>query len=242
VRDLRDQLGQRRALIIARVYAFAIHVLTASGAAFALLALILAVGGHWAIMFLCLGFALIVDGLDGPLARAFKVAETLPRYSGDTLDLVVDFTTYVFVPAYAVIASGLLPQSLAILAGVVIVITGAIYFSDREMKTGDKGFRGFPAVWNLVAFYLFVLMPPPWISALAIAVFAALTFAPITFVHPLRVKRWRVVTIALMAAWAILAAAAVFDNLSPTPWVAAGLSIIGLYFLLIGVIARRAWT
>lgn len=242
MRNLHDRLGQRRTLTIARVFAFAIHVLTASGAAFALLALILAVGGHWAIMFLCLGFALIVDGLDGPLARVFNVAETLPRYSGDTLDLVVDFTTYVFVPAYAVVASGLLPQSLAIVAGVVIVITGALYFAGRDMKTADNHFRGFPAVWNLIAFYLFVLMPPPWISALAIAVFAVLTFVPLEFVHPLRVKRLRAFTVTLMAVWALLAVLAVFDNLSPAPWVAAGLCVIGLYFLLTGIVARRAWT
>jgi phosphatidylcholine synthase len=217
-------------------------VLTASGAAFALFALILAVGGHWAIMFLCLGLALIVDGLDGPLARVFKVAETLPRYSGDTLDLVVDFTTYVFVPAYAVVASGLLPPSLAIVAGVAIVITGAIYFADREMKAADNGFRGFPAVWNLIAFYLFVLMPPPWVSAAAVVTFAVLTFVPIEFVHPLRVRQWRGLTVALMAAWALLAALAVADNLSPPPWVGVGLLVIGLYFLVIGAIARRAWT
>lgn len=217
-------------------------MLTASGAAFALFALILAVGGHWAIMFLCLGLALIVDGLDGPLARVFKVAETLPRYSGDTLDLVVDFTTYVFVPAYAVVASGLLPPSLAIVAGVAIVITGAIYFADREMKMADNGFRGFPAVWNLIAFYLFVLMPPPWVSAAAVVTFAVLTFVPIEFVHPLRVRQWRGLTVALMAAWALLAALAVADNLSPPPWVGVGLLVIGLYFLVIGAIARRAWT
>jgi phosphatidylcholine synthase len=217
-------------------------VLTASGAAFALFALILAVGGHWAVMFLCLGLALIVDGIDGPLARVFKVAETLPRYSGDTLDLVVDFTTYVFVPAYAVVASGLLPPSLAIVAGVAIVITGAIYFADREMKMADNGFRGFPAVWNLIAFYLFVLMPPPWVSAAAVVTFAVLTFVPIEFVHPLRVRQWRGLTVALMAAWALLAALAVADNLSPPPWVGVGLLVIGLYFLVIGAIARRAWT
>jgi phosphatidylcholine synthase len=148
----------------------------------------------------------------------------------------------VFVPAYAVAASGLLPQSLAIAAGVAIVISGALYFADREMNTADNHFRGFPAVWNLIAFYLFVLMPPPWIAALSIAVFVALTFVPIEFVHPLRVQRWRVLTITLMGAWALLAATVVFDNLSPAPWVTTGLSVIGLYFLLIGIIARRAWT
>jgi phosphatidylcholine synthase len=242
VRNLHDRLGQRRALTIAKPAAFAIHVLTASGAALALLALIFATGGYWAVMFLTLGVALIVDGIDGPLARVFKVAETLPRYSGDTLDLVVEFTTYVFVPAYAVVASGLLPPSLAIVAGVAIVITGAIYFADREMKAADNGFRGFPAVWNLIAFYLFVLMPPPWAAALVVALFAALTFAPVEFVHPLRVTRWRKLTVALMFAWALLAALAVAHNLSPPAWVGAGLLIIGFYFLVIGAIARRAWT
>src|SRR5665811_1514919 len=97
-----------------RIRAFVVHIFTACGAALAFLALILATGGHWAAMFLCLGAALIVDGIDGPLARAFKVAEVLPRWSGETLDLIVDFTTYVFVPAYAIAASGLLPQALAI--------------------------------------------------------------------------------------------------------------------------------
>lgn len=217
-------------------------MLTASGAAFALLAMILAVGEQWAVMFLCLGFALIIDGVDGPLARVFKVAETAPRFSGDTLDLVVDFTTYVFVPAYALTTSGLLPPSIAVLLGMIIVVTGALYFADREMKTADNHFRGFPAVWNLIAFYLFVLGPPPWIGALVIAVFAGLTFAPVEFVHPFRVTRWRMMTVALMVLWALLAAVAVFNNLSPGPFVAGGLALIGIYFLAIGIIARRAWT
>jgi phosphatidylcholine synthase len=110
------------------------------------------------------------------------------------------------------------------------------------MKTADNHFRGFPAVWNLIAFYLFVLMPPPWVAAVAIVLFAGLTFAPMEFVHPLRVRRWRGLTLALMVLWALLAALAVFENLSPAPWVGAGLAIIGLYFLFIGTIARRAWT
>ena len=159
-----------------RVRAFAVHVFTACGAALALLALIFAAGGHWAAMFFCLGLALVVDGVDGPLAREFKVAEVLPRWSGETLDLIVDFTLYVFVPAYAIAASGQLPNALAIPAGVVVVIAGAIYFADRKMKTADNYFRGFPAVWNLAAFYLYLLEPPPWLAAAAIVVLAALSF------------------------------------------------------------------
>ena len=162
-----------------RVRAFMVHVFTASGAALALLALILATGGHWAGMFLLLGLALVVDGADGPIARALDVQKLLPRWSGDTLDLVVDFVTYVFVPAYAIAASGLLPQVLAIPAGILVVISGALYFADREMKTKDNYFRGFPAVWNLAAFYLYLLEPPEWVAAAAIAILAALSFAPI---------------------------------------------------------------
>jgi len=204
-------------------------------------ALVLAVGGHWSVMFLTLGAGLIVDGIDGPLARKFRVAETLPRWSGDTLDLVVDFTSYVFVPAYAVAASGLLPAVAALPAGIVIVVTGALYFADREMKTADNHFRGFPAVWNVIVFYLFVLAPPPWAGMFAIAIFAVLTFVPVEFVHPLRVRRWRALTIGLMAIWVVLAAVAVFSNLAPEPWVVIGLSVIAIYFLTIGLVARRAW-
>jgi phosphatidylcholine synthase len=233
-------VGQRGALTIARVRAFAVHVLTASGAALALLALIFAVGGHWAVMFLTLGAALIIDGIDGPLARAANVSEVLPRWSGDTLDLVVDFTTYVFVPAYAIAASGLVPTFLAIPAGLVVVVTGALYFADRDMKTRDNHFRGFPAVWNLVAFYLYVLQPSAWAGALMIAIFAVLTFVPVKFVHPLRVRSLRVLNIVVMLVWAVLAALAVAQNLNVDTWIVIGLCLIAVYFLGAGLIPRRA--
>jgi phosphatidylcholine synthase len=222
------------------IRAFAVHVFTACGAALAFLSLILATGEHWAAMFFCLGLALIVDGLDGPLARAFNVAEVLPRWSGDTLDLIVDFTTYVFVPAYAVAASGMLPEALALTAGVVICISGALYFADRKMKTTDNYFRGFPAVWNLAAFYLYVLTPPEWAAAAAIVVLAGLSFAPIRFLHPLRVKHWRPLNIALLIAWAALALATVALNLQPGPYVTWPLALIAVYFLLAGLLPRPA--
>lgn len=218
--------------------AFAIHVLTASGAALALLSLILATGGHWAAMFACLGFALVVDGIDGPLARALRVQDVLPRWDGAGLDFVVDFTTYVFVPAYAIAASGYLPDGLGVPAAVLIVITGALYFADRNMKTDDNYFRGFPAVWNVIAFYLYVLPPPPWIAAAAIVALSALTFVPIRFVHPLRVRHLRWLNIALMAIWAVLGLMTLLANLEPGPYVVGGLSVIALYFLAAGLLRR----
>ena len=189
-------------------------------------------------MFFCLGLALVVDAVDGPLAREFKVAEVLPRWSGETLDLIVDFPTYVFVPAFAIGASGLLPYALAIPAGIVVVISGALYFADRQMKTPDNYFRGFPAVWNLAAFYLYLLAPPPWPAAAMIAALAVLTFVPIKFLHPLRVKRLRVLNIVLLAAWAVLAFLAVIDDLAPGPYVIWPLVAIAIYFFGAGLLRR----
>jgi phosphatidylcholine synthase len=223
----------------AEIRAFAIHGLTACGAALALMALIFATGGHWEAMFLCLGFALIVDGIDGPLAREFHVAEVLPRWSGDTLDLVVDFVTYVFVPAYAIAASGLLPEELAIASGIIVVICGALYFADRAMKTDDNYFRGFPALWNFAAFYLYVLNPSPWPSFALIVVLAILSFTPIKFVHPLRAKHLRPLNIILLVAWALLAFDAIVTQLTPGPYVTWPLIIIALYFFAAGLLPRR---
>jgi phosphatidylcholine synthase len=223
-----------------RVRAFAIHVFTATGAALAFLALILATGGHWAAMFLCLGFALVVDGVDGPLARAFNVAQTLPRWSGETLDIVVDFVTYVFVPAYAIAASGLLPRGLEIAAGLVVVVSGALYFADRNMKMPENYFRGFPVLWNIAAFYLYVLEPPEWLTAAIVAALAVLTFVPVRFVHPLRVKHLRPLNVALLALWAVLALMAVIDNLQPHAPVRWALALIAIYFLLAGLLRKPA--
>jgi phosphatidylcholine synthase len=223
-----------------QVRAFAIHIFTATGAALAFLALILATGGHWAAMFFTLGAALVVDGVDGPLARAFHVADELPRWSGETLDIVVDFVTYVFVPAYAIGASGLLPHAVTLIAGIAICITGALYFADRKMKTADNYFRGFPVVWNLAAFYLYVLEPPPWVGAAGVAALIVLTFIPIKFLHPLRVKRWRTFNIALLVAWALLAFIAVASDLAPGPYVSVLLAAIALYFFLVGLLHRPA--
>jgi len=225
--------------MLIRAHTFAVHVFTAAGAALALVALIYAVREQWAAMFLCLAVALIVDAIDGTIARWLKVAEAFPRWSGDVLDLVVDFVTYVFVPAYAIAAGGILPQPLAVPAGVIIVITGALYFADRQMKTADNYFRGFPALWNVVAFYLFLLKPVPSVAATIVACLAVLTFVPFKFLHPVRVVRLRALNLAVVIVWSVLALTAVLNDLAPPAWISGGLVVIALYFLSVGLIERR---
>lgn len=215
--------------------AFAVHIFTAAGGALGFAALLAAFERQWTVMFWCLGVALFIDGIDGTFARKYRVADVLPRWSGDVLDLVVDFVTYVFVPAYAIVASGLLPSALAVPAGLVIVVTSALYFADRDMKTDDNYFRGFPALWNAVAFYLFLLKPAPWLAAVTIVLLAVLTFVPFKFVHPFRVKRLRVVTLAALVVWAVLAATALLYSLDPSPWIIYGLVMIALYLVAVGL-------
>jgi phosphatidylcholine synthase len=218
---------------------FSVHVLTAAGAACALLALIAAAAGQWSLMFAWLGLALIVDAVDGPLARRLELARTMPRWSGETLDLVVDFTTYVFVPAYAIVAGHVLPAWSAALAGVCIVMSGALYFADRAMKTPDNYFRGFPALWNIAAFYLLLVRPPPLLGLLFVAALVAATFVPFPFIHPVRVRRHRAFNIALLALWGVLAIAAVILDLAPPTWITVVLCAIGLYVVCAGYFRTR---
>lgn len=222
----------------ARTRAFGVHIFTALGGAIALIAMLEAVREHWAAMFGWLGLALLIDGLDGPLARRLNVGEVLPNWSGDTLDLVVDFLTYVFVPAYAITASGLLIPLATPLLGGAIVISGALYFSDRRMKGDDNHFRGFPALWNAAAFYLFLLKPPAAVGSIALAILVVLTFVPFHVMHPLRTVRFRKLNIALIALGSVLAFYAIAANFAVSPWIAAALCVIGVYILLSDVLIR----
>jgi phosphatidylcholine synthase len=222
----------------AKALAFAVHVFTAFGAALALLALIAAVRGDWVAMFIWLALALFVDGVDGMIARHLKVSEVLPRWSGDGLDFVVDFVTYVFVPAYAIVAGGLLPEPLAIPLGLSIVVSGALYFADTKMKMPGNYFRGFPALWNAAAFYLFVVKLPVWWAATCVLALVVLTFVPIRFIHPVRVARFRKLNLGLLALWGVLGLVTLLSNLNPDLWVTVALCAIAVYFFTVGFAAR----
>jgi len=195
-----------------RAAAFSVHIFTALGAGVALIAQLEAVREHWPAMFAWLGIALVIDALDGPIARRLDVIRVQPNWSGEVLDLVVDFVTYVFVPAYAITASGLLLPLAAPLLGIGIMVSSALYFADRRMKSEDNHFRGFPALWNAAAFYLFLLHLSPAISSLIVAILIVLTFVPFHVLHPVRVVRLRGLTLTLVAIWAALVVYALANN------------------------------
>src|SRR5687768_4396473 len=146
--------------------------------------------------------ALVIDGVDGSLARWARVKEQAPRIDGDTLDLVVDFLTYVFIPTIFIWRAGLVPPSLALGLAAAILLSSLYLFSRTDMKTHDGYFRGFPSLWNLVAFYLYTIEASPIVGALVVAALVVLTFAPVHFVHPFRVRDYGLFLPLLAAAWA----------------------------------------
>ncbi len=221
--------------------AFAVHLFTASGAAVALLALSAAIDRDFPRCFAWLGLALFIDGVDGTLARAARVSETASAIDGVALDLVVDFLTYVLTPIVAIWRSDLMPTEAGFWLGMVVAFASALYFADTRMKTGDYWFRGFPALWNVAAIYLFVLRPPAVVSGLLMLLGTAAMFAPIVFVHPLRVRKLRAVTIAACLAFFALSAAAIWQRLEAELWVKAGFVAIAAYFLGLPFLRHSPW-
>ncbi len=217
-----------------KTHLYAVHLLTASGAALAVLAAIAVAGLDWRAAFIWLGLALIVDGLDGPLARWLRVRERLPDWDGATLDFVIDYTTYVFVPAIILALGCGLKGFPAALAAILVAVSGAIYFADTRMKQGDHSFRGFPAGWNMIVFVLFVLSPHPAIVMAVTVALAALTFLPVRFIHPVRVERWRALTLAIVVLWFVVAIWIVAVDFDASPILQGVLLAASLYMFGVG--------
>lgn len=221
-----------------RLGAYSVHLLTATGAVLGMLALIAASSGNWPLMFAWLLLALLVDGLDGPLARRLDAARQAPAIDGALLDLVVDYLTYVFVPAFALFASGLLPDAAGWVAVSVICFGSALYFADTRMKTADRSFRGFPACWNMVVLGIFAVRPDPWMTLVVVLVLAVAMFLPVRFVHPVRTARWRMLTLAMTTVWFSAAVWAVLTGFSPPLFVVIALLGSSAYLLGAGALQQ----
>lgn len=172
----------------AEMRAFSVHILTASGSFLAFLGVVAAAEHRFIDMFWWLGLALLVDGIDGPIARKVRVKEVLPNWSGDTLDNIIDYVTYVLLPAFALYQSGMIGEPWSFVAAGMIVVSSAIYYADMGMKTDEYFFSGFPVVWNMIVFTLFVIDASATTALTVVIVSVVLTFLPINFLHPVRVK------------------------------------------------------
>ena len=218
--------------------ALLVHLFTATGAVFAMLAMLAAADGKWSMMFLWLVVAFAVDGIDGPLARHFDVKKYAPRFDGNLLDLIIDYLTYVFIPAFALFKSGLLPGWTGWFAIIIITFSSAMYFCDGNMKTKDNSFQGFPGCWNMVILVLFAIKPSFWLIIAIVAVLALSMFLQIKFIHPVRTVRWRVISLPIALSWTGFGAWAAWVNFDPNSVAIYGLILCSSYLVLAGALQQ----
>ncbi|KGJ02611.1 CDP-alcohol phosphatidyltransferase family protein [Paracoccus sphaerophysae] len=221
-----------------RLKALGVHLFTATGSVLSMLALLAAVEGEWSTMFGWLIVALVVDGVDGPLARRYRVKENWQTHDGVLMDLIIDYLTYVFIPAFALFKSGLLNGWTGWLCIIAIVYGSVIYFADTRMKTRDNSFSGFPACWNMVVLVLFALKPHFWVIAIIVVALTVAMFLPVKFIHPVRTERWRAISLPMTAAWVVFAGWAIAVGFHPQSWALWGLVVTSLWLMLAGAVQQ----
>lgn len=182
--------------------AWGAHAVTALGAVAGFLALLAIVDHAWIEAFGWMFAAVAIDAVDGALARVFGVTEYTPHFDGALLDNIVDYFTYVVVPAFFVYEFGLVPESCALVASCMLLMSSAYQFCQGDAKTSDHFFTGFPSYWNLVALYLFLVGLSPWANLAVLGALAVAVFVPVKYVYPTRTEHFRTLTLVLGAVWA----------------------------------------
>ena len=217
-----------------------VHLFTALGAVCGLLATHAVLVGAWEEAFTWLGIALVIDGIDGTFARMANVTARLPRFSGERLDLVVDYVTYVFVPALALLQAGFLQGWIGLVLASLILLSSLFHFSDTGSKTEDHCFVGFPAVWNIIAFYVFALRMPGWATEALVLACVVLTFVPMRWAHPLRTPLLLPVTLAIVALWFVAASIAIWSGFPAGPLLQAVLLATAAYGVGLALFRSRS--
>ncbi|MBL3687041.1 phosphatidylcholine synthase [Leucobacter zeae] len=221
--------------------AWSVHALTLTGVIWATLAFLALFSDHPKLMWAFLGIALIVDGVDGTLARRAEVQKYAPHFDGVILDSVVDYLTWTLIPAIFMYREGLLGEgALGIVLLLVINITSMFCYANTKMKTDDFYFMGFPAAWNIVALAFWLFTPSTPVAAVLVVAFSVLTWAPITFVHPFRVARFMVVNVLATAVWVAASAMLVASHPSGHPVAVWAWVVSGSWLILLGLVRTMA--
>ncbi|MGH6814242.1 MAG: CDP-alcohol phosphatidyltransferase family protein [Hyphomicrobiaceae bacterium] len=235
-----DPVRAHRRSVASRLASAGVHAFTALGVICALLALLDVWWSNWQGCFFWLGVAFLIDGVDGALARLVDVKKHLARFSGERLDFVIDYLTYVFIPTLALLQAGFLTGPLGMIVAALILLSSLYHFSDLENKSADNCFVGFPAIWNIVAFYLFAFDASPWLAKGVCLVFVALTFVPWRWVHPLRVTEFRYVTITVTGVCLLTALWIVWHGFPASLPAKIVLAMVACYGIGLSLVWRRS--
>ncbi len=213
------------------VMAWGVHLFTATGALWGLLAIMATVQHQWQAAFFWLSLAALVDSLDGTLARRFKVKGLLPGFDGALLDNIIDYQTYVIVPAIFLYEANLLPAATTIAGVAMVVLASAFQFCQSDAKTDDHTFKGFPSYWNVVVFYLFMFDANPWTNFWVITTLTILVFVPIKYLYPSRMIRYQKITLALTGVWALLCLIVWLQYPAFQPWMLWASTLYIVYYV-----------
>jgi len=216
-------------------FAWAVHAYTALGALAAFAMTVFVFEGRFQAAFLLMVVATAIDGTDGVLARWARVKEATPGFDGAKLDDIVDYLTFVFVPALLLYRAGILPPVWAGTVAAAVLLSSAYGFSAADAKTDDHFFTGFPSYWNIVALYLYAARLPPIVNAFVLLGLSALVFVRTGYVYPTRTPALRGLTIALGSVWAAM----VLLMILMLPEVPGLLLIASLFFPVYYVVLSR---
>ncbi|MEM6804310.1 MAG: CDP-alcohol phosphatidyltransferase family protein [Bacteroidota bacterium] len=176
---------------IEKIAAWGVHIFTSLGLISGFLAMIAITEKAWPLAFFWLFISFIIDGVDGSLARYFKVKEVLPQMNGKNIDYVIDFANYAIIPAFFFYYAEMVSQVWMYPCLAVILLTSALYYGKEGMVADNEYFVGFPVLWNLVVFFeFFVFHNQPLLNIIFVFIFGALHFVPIKFAYPSHSKRY----------------------------------------------------
>jgi phosphatidylcholine synthase len=197
--------------LLPKASAYLVHIFTALGVVFGFLALLATLDGKIPEAFLWLALALFIDGIDGTLARAVNVKQNTPEIDGAILDHIIDYLNYVVVPVFIFYSLEMAPEPYLLLSCVAILLVSCFTFTNTNIKTDDFYFSGFPAIWNIVVLYFYILESSEFINFIFVILFCVLTFIPFKYVHPFRVVEFRKITLMITSIWMITTTILLFD-------------------------------
>ena len=197
--------------MLTKAPSYLVHIFTALGVVFGFLALLATVDGKIPEAFLWLAAALFVDGVDGTLARAVNVNQNTPEIDGAILDNIIDYLNYVVVPVFIFYSLGMAPEPYLLLSCAAILLVSCFTFTNTNIKTDDFYFSGFPAIWNIVVLYFYILESSEFTNFIFVILFCVLTFIPFKYVHPFRVVEFRKITLMMTSIWMITTTILLFD-------------------------------
>ncbi len=220
--------------LVARAFAWSVHLYTALGSVIALEALAAIVRGQAREAFLWMAAALVIDSSDGVLARIARVKEVVPAYDGAKLDDIVDYLNYVVVPVFFALQMNMLPDGGAAHALAALPLLASAYgFCQGEAKTTDFFFTGFPSYWNIAVFYLYTAQVSPPLTSVVLVLLSALVFVPIGYIYPSRQPFLRPLTIGFGVIWGVALLVALWRFPARSPWLVYGSLAFPVYYFVL---------